>query len=119
METANSETVDLNAEPSFLDTPQGRKIAYHRLYGDPPGVVYIHGLNSSMNGEKCAAVESFCRNKGQAFLRFDLSGHGRSSGTLRECTLTAWLEDVSAVMENLTDGPQVYVALHTLHTVLF
>lgn len=107
METTNSESVDLNSEPSFLGTPQGRMIAYHRLQGDSPGVVYIHGLNSTMNGKKCAAMESFCRNKGQAFLRFDLSGHGRSSGSLRDCTISAWLEDVSAVLKNLTDGPQV------------
>jgi pimeloyl-ACP methyl ester carboxylesterase len=110
-ERTNSEPADSHAaeEPSFLDTPQGRKLAYHRLHGEVPGVVYIHGLNSTMGGEKCAAVENFCRTTGRAFLRFDLSGHGRSSGTLRECTVTAWLEDVSAVLENLTEGPQILI----------
>ena len=113
-ERTNSEPADSHAaaEPSFLDTPQGRKLAYHRLHGDLPGVVYIHGLNSTMEGEKCAAVENFCRAAGRAFVRFDLSGHGRSSGALRECTVTAWLEDVSAVLENLTGGPQVCTVLH-------
>lgn len=103
METANS----LPTEPSFLDTPQGRKLAYHRLMGEQPGVVYIHGLNSNMQGEKCTALENYCRAKGKAFLRFELSGHGQSSGSLQDCTVTAWLEDVSAVIQHLTQGPQV------------
>lgn len=94
-------------EPSFLDTPQVRKLAYRRLQGELPGVVYIHGLKSTMNGEKCTALERYCRAKGRAFLRFDLSGHGQSSGTLLESTVTAWLEDVSAALQSLTEGPQV------------
>ena len=105
MEPEKTNSVPL--EPSFLDTPQGRKLAYHRLEGELPGVVYIHGLNSNMYGEKCTALDSYCRERGRAFVRFELSGHGRSSGSLRECTVTAWLEDVSAVLESLTDGPQV------------
>lgn len=96
-----------STEPSFLDTPQGRRLAYHRLQGELPGVVYIHGLNSTMDGEKCAALEKYCRTKGRAFLRFELSGHGQSSGSLQDSTITAWLEDLSAVIQDLTEGPQV------------
>ena len=108
MEAESSErTNSVPAEPSFLDTPQGRRLAYHRTQGALPGVVYIHGLNSDMNGEKVTSLDSYCRSRGRAFVRFELSGHGRSSGTLRESTVTAWLEDVSAVLESLTEGPQV------------
>ena len=108
MEAESSErTNSVPAEPSFLDTPQGRRLAYHRTQGALPGVVYIHGLNSDMNGEKVTSLDSYCRSRGRAFVRFELSGHGRSSGTLRESTRTAWLEDVSAVLESLTEGPQV------------
>lgn len=108
METEASErTNSIPNEPSFLDTPQGRRLAYHRIEGEQPGVVYIHGLNSNMNGEKATALDSYCRSRGRSFVRFELSGHGRSSGTLQESTVTAWLEDVSAVMETLTHGPQV------------
>ena len=108
MEAESSDrTNSVPAEPSFLDTPQGRRLAYHRTQGELPGVVYIHGLNSDMNGEKCTALDSYCRSRGRAFVRFELSGHGRSSGTLRESTVTAWLEDVSAVLDSLTEGPQV------------
>ena len=105
-EMANS-TNSVPTEPSFLDTPQGRRLAYHRLHGELPGVVYIHGLNSSMHGEKCSALERYCRSKGRAFLRFDLSGHGQSSESLQDCTVTGWLEDVSAVIQRLAEGPQV------------
>ena len=104
---ATDMTNSVPTEPSFLDTPQGRKLAYHRLQGELPGVVVIHGLNSTMNGVKCMALENYCRTTGRAFVRFELSGHGQSSGTLRESTVTAWLEDVIAVMDHLTEGPQV------------
>ena len=120
-ESSSERTNSVPTEPSFLDTPQDRRLAYHRTHGDQPGVVYIHGLNSDMEGEKCVAVDSYCRSRGRAFVRFDLSGHGRSSGSLRESTVTAWLEDVCAVLEHLTDGPQVahtHTHTHISHSLI-
>ena len=107
-----SETISKLAamEPQFLETPQGRKLAYHYLEGEPPGVVFIHGLASDMTGQKSCALLEYCRAQGKAYLCFDLSGSGRSSGSLQEATVTAWLEDVSAVLEALTEGPQVGLA---------
>lgn len=46
---------------SFLETPEGRRLAYHRITGTSPGMVYIHGLNSIMDGLKAIALEEFCR----------------------------------------------------------
>ena len=103
---AASET-SATTEPSFLETRQGRTLAYRRLTGERPGVVFIHGLASSMTGEKCAALEQFCRSQRRAFVCFDLSGHGQSSGSMEQASVTSWLEDLSAVMETLTEGPQV------------
>ena len=106
-ESSSERTNSVHTEPSFLETPQGRRLAYHRTQGELPGIVMVHGLNSTMDGEKCSAVDSYCRSRGRAFVRFELSGHGRSSGSIRESTVTSWLEDLSAVMESLTEGPQV------------
>lgn len=94
--------------PAFLETPEGRRLAYHKVEGSP-GVVYIHGLASDMNGEKALALERFCRNQGMAFVRFDLSGHGQSSESFRSCLLTSWLEDLNSVIDSLTEGPQILV----------
>lgn len=93
----------------FLESPEGRRLAYRKLEGSSPGVVYIHGLNSTMNGEKAQALEQACRRQGNGFLRFDLSGHGQSSQDFSECNITMWLEDITSVISSLTVGPQVLV----------
>ena len=63
----------------FLETPEGRKLAYRRSEGSSPGVVFLHGLCSTMNGQKACALERLCQSQGHAFVAFDLSGHGQSS----------------------------------------
>ena len=77
--------------------------------GSSPGVVFIHGLKSTMNGQKAIALENFCRRRGTAFVRFELSGHGDSSQDFKDCNITMWLEDLNAVLSSLTEGPQVLV----------
>jgi pimeloyl-ACP methyl ester carboxylesterase len=71
------------AEPQFLETPQGRRLAYHRFSGREPGVVFLGGLRSDMTGTKAVHLEEWARRSGRAFLRFDYSGHGASSGSSR------------------------------------
>lgn len=87
----------------------GRSIAYNRLAGEGPGVVFLGGFRSDMEGSKALALEAWSRAGNRAFVRFDYSGHGASSGDFRDGTIGAWLEDARAVIEALTDGPQVLV----------
>lgn len=96
-------------EAQFLDTGEGRKLAYHKLEGSSPGVVFIHGLNSDMNGQKSLALEQVCKRRGTAYVRFDLSGHGKSSTDFNLCNITVWLEDLNSILSSLTKGPQVLV----------
>jgi pimeloyl-ACP methyl ester carboxylesterase len=93
----------------YLDTQQGRRIAYHRLAGDGPGVVFLGGLRSDMTGTKALHLEDWARATGRAFLRFDYSGHGQSSGDFMEGCIGDWAEDAAAAIGALTDGPQVLV----------
>ncbi len=95
--------------PAFLETSEGRRLAYHKLEGSSPGVVYIHGLASDMTGKKAHALEQFCSSQGQAYVRFDLSGHGQSSESFTSCSITMWLEDLNSIMDSLTEGLQVLV----------
>jgi len=60
-----------------------------------------------MNGSKVTALEEYCRHRGQAFLCFDYFGHGRSSGSFESGTIGRWADDAVAVLDALTDGPQI------------
>lgn len=97
------------ADPSTLDTPQGRRIAYHRTDGVGPGVVFLGGLRSDMEGTKALFLEDWAQATGRAFLRLDYSGHGQSSGTFEEGSIGDWHEDAVAAISTLTEGPQVLV----------
>lgn len=94
--------------PQILDTG-GKRIAYHSTPGASPGVVFFGGFMSDMTGTKATALEALCRSRGRAYLRFDYSGHGKSSGTFTEGTIGAWAADAIDVLDRLTQGPQVIV----------
>lgn len=96
-------------QPSYLDTAQGRRIAYHRTQGDGPCVVFLGGLKSDMEGTKAIHLEDWARATGRAFVRFDYSGHGASSGTFEGGCIGDWHEDTLAVIDTLTEGPIVPV----------
>jgi pimeloyl-ACP methyl ester carboxylesterase len=94
---------------TFLTTPQGRHIAYHQTQGKGPGVVFLGGFRSDMSGFKAQALHSWAEATGRAFLRFDYSGHGQSHGAFVDGTITDWREDAAAVIDVLTEGPQILV----------
>jgi len=84
-------------------------IAYHKLDGKGPGVVFLGGFMSDMTGSKALALEEHCRKTGRAFLRFDYRGHGESEGRFEDGTIGLWAEDALAAFDDLTKGPQVLV----------
>ncbi|MDO5705569.1 MAG: alpha/beta hydrolase [Paracoccus sp. (in: a-proteobacteria)] len=93
----------------FFDGPQGRRIAYKRQGGQGPGVVFLGGFRSDMTGTKAEALSVWARAEGRAFLRLDYSGHGQSSGAFEDGCIGDWFEDAAAVIEAVTEGPQVLV----------
>ena len=95
--------------PSFFETPEGRRIAYHRTEGQGPGVVFLGGFMSDMEGTKALALEDWAVRRGRAFLRFDYSGHGQSSGAFTDGCIGDWAEDAQALIGWVTEGPQVLV----------
>lgn len=94
---------------TFLDSPEGRRLAYCQTSGASPGVVFLPGFKSDMEGTKALALEAHLKAKGRAMLRFDYSGHGRSSGAFEDGTVSAWKADTLAVIDALTEGPQILV----------
>lgn len=93
----------------YLVTPEGRRIAHDRLEGAGPGVVFLGGFRSDKEGTKALALEAWARCQGRAFLRFDYSGHGASSGDFLDGCIGDWFEDARAAILALTVGPQVLV----------
>jgi pimeloyl-ACP methyl ester carboxylesterase len=96
-------------QPAFLALPDGRRIAYHRTAGTLPGLVFLGGFHSDMTGTKATFLEACARSRGRAFLRFDYSGHGASSGDFLEGTIGGWAQDARDAVERLTEGPQLLV----------
>lgn len=93
----------------FLPRGKNIRIAYHRTEGRAPGVIFLGGFKSDMTGSKATALQAFCEAKGYGFVRFDYQGHGRSSGTFAEGTIGEWLADALAVLDGLTEGPQILI----------
>jgi pimeloyl-ACP methyl ester carboxylesterase len=62
-----------------------------------------------MTGIKALFLEDYCRRTGRAYLRFDYFGHGASSGDPINGTIGHWLADTTAVLDALTEGPQILV----------
>lgn len=97
------------SDTTFLETPQGRRLAYHRTPGRGPWIVFLGGLKSDMLGTKAVFLEDWARREGRAFLRFDYSGHGESSGAFTDGCIGDWAEDTAAVVAALTEGPIIPV----------
>ncbi len=95
--------------PEFLTSKDGARLAYHRLNGRSPGVVFCGGFRSDMTGTKATALEQTCARLGHAFVRFDYFGHGQSDGEFTDGTISRWREDAIHVLDNLTTGPQVII----------
>ncbi len=97
----------------IFTTSQKRSIAYVRRYHSQPrsevGVMFLAGFRSDMNGTKASFLEEWCLKSKYNFLKFDYSGHGQSSGSFESGCITDWCDDACAVLDELTEGPQILV----------
>lgn len=95
--------------PEILSRGGGATIAYRSLHGKTPGVMFLGGFMSDMQGTKAVEIERYCRAAGRAFVRFDYQGHGESSGEFADGTIGSWAADAIAVLDQCTDGPQILI----------
>lgn len=93
----------------FLDRPGGERLAWRRVAGRGPTVVWLGGFRSDMAGTKAQALADWALAAGRAYLRFDYFAHGESSGDFAKGTITRWRDDALAVLEELVEGPAVLV----------
>jgi pimeloyl-ACP methyl ester carboxylesterase len=92
-----------------LDRGDGVELAWQKLDGRSPTVVFLPGFRSDMTGDKATALAAFCAGQGCAMLRFDYSGHGISSGRFEDGTIGVWTADALAAIDRLTEGQLVLV----------
>jgi pimeloyl-ACP methyl ester carboxylesterase len=86
-----------------------RSIAVHAQAGAAPGLFWLSGYNSDMNGTKAQALASWAEQAGRACLRFDYSGHGESSGEFTDGTIGRWLAEALAVFDAHARGPHILI----------
>ena len=98
----------MKEETGMIDGPNGR-IAYRRIAGDGPCVVWFGGFKSDMTGTKAEELARWAIAAGRAYMRFDYSGHGASEGRFEDGTISAWLADALAAVDTLTSGPLIPV----------
>ena len=86
-----------------------QKIAYKYHKGKSPGIIFIHGLNSDMEGKKALSIEKYAKKKGLSFLRFDCRGHGKSYGKFHNFTITDWKNDLVNIIDKISRGQQILI----------
>ena len=86
-----------------------RTIAVRARAGGAPGLFWLGGFNSDMQGTKAIALDAWAADHGRACVRFDYSGHGESGGAFVNGTIGRWLEESVAVFEQFCAGPQVVI----------
>lgn len=93
---------------SVGDPEDTREIAIKRRAGAAPGLFWLGGFRSDMDGSKAQALDRLGEEHGIGVTRFDYSGHGVSGGAFLDGTISRWLEDALAVFETTT-GPQIVI----------
>src|ERR1043166_9248908 len=94
-------------EPSLIDVGSGgdvRPIAVRARAGASPGLMWLGGFKSDMQGTKALALDGWAAAQGRACVRFDYSGHGYSGGAFADGTIGRWLEESLAVFDRYCTG---------------
>src|SRR6202166_456204 len=98
--------------PAFIEIGKGdaaRRVAVRARAGGSPGLFWLGGFKSDMQGTKALALDAWAAGQGRACVRFDYSGHGESGGAFIDGTIGRWLEESLAVFEQFCRGPQVVI----------
>ena len=94
---------------NFINTTHGTTIAYNKIKGKKPGIVFLSGFKSDMQGKKAIYIENWAKENDHSFLRFDYSGHGQSSGEFQKTSFSDWYNDARYLITHLTEGKQILV----------
>ena len=107
-----TDTAAPSREPDFIEVGKNgasRRIAVRARTGSTPGLFWLGGFKSDMQGTKALALDAWAAGQGRGCVRFDYSGHGESGGAFIDGTVGRWLEESVAVFEQFCSGPQVVI----------
>jgi pimeloyl-ACP methyl ester carboxylesterase len=107
-----NDTSGAETAPAFIDVGSGnsaRRIAVRARKGGQPGLIWLGGFNSDMNGTKALALDAWAADHGRGYVRFDYSGHGESGGQFIDGTIGRWLEESVAVFARFCSGATVVI----------
>ena len=62
-------------------------------------VVFFHGFMSDMIGKKPNAIQKYCKSKKLNFLKFEYSGHGKSTGKFIEGNISKWTTEAKQLIK--------------------
>jgi len=84
----------------YFLTSSKRKIKYLFLNKKSQvTIVFFHGFMSDMIGKKPNTIQKFCKNKKIGFIKFEYSGHGRSSGKFTDGNISKWSDDAKQLIK--------------------
>jgi pimeloyl-ACP methyl ester carboxylesterase len=63
-------------------------------------VVFFHGFMSDMIGKKPNAIQKFCEKKKINFLKFEYSGHGKSTGKFIKGNISKWTSEAKELIKS-------------------
>src|SRR4051812_234269 len=93
----------------FIDVGEGRsarKIAVRSRAGGGPGLVWLGGFKSDMQGGKAVGLDAWAKDHGRAVGRVDYSGHGESRGGFAGGTIGSWPAGSGAGLRQVFGGPR-------------
>tara|TARA_Y100000590_G_scaffold130791_1_gene149376 strand:+ start:406 stop:1155 length:750 start_codon:yes stop_codon:yes gene_type:complete len=94
---------------AYFNNNLNQKIAYKYVKRESPGIIYVHGLNSDMEGTKAIEIEKYAKKNNLSFLKFDCRGHGKSFGKFEDFGISDWKKDLIDLLDNITTGPQIII----------
>tara|TARA_S200000501_G_scaffold806_1_gene722 strand:+ start:83 stop:823 length:741 start_codon:yes stop_codon:yes gene_type:complete len=97
----------------YFKNYKGDKIAYKILKGKSPGLIFVHGFTSDMETDKALEIERYAKKNKLNFIKFDLRGHGKSSGEINDYYISDWKRDLVDIIDNFSKGPQIIIG-HSL-----
>ncbi len=87
----------------YFTTRSKRKIKYLFIKKNSLiTVVFFHGFMSDMIGAKPNAIQKFCKKQKLNFLKFEYSGHGKSSGKFTDGNISKWTNDAKSLIRSKT-----------------
>ena len=84
----------------YFLTSTKRKIKYYFLNNNSQiTIVFFHGFMSDMIGAKPKAIQFFCNKQKINYLKFEYSGHGKSSGKFTDGNISKWTNDAKQIIK--------------------